>query len=137
MPLPAEVFLSHATADRASADLIGEVLERHGVRYWYSRRNIRAAQQWHDEIGEALARCDWLIVLISDTSVRSRWVKREVLYSLDDDRYEDHVLPIRIDDADHRGLSWTLGQSQMIDLREGEAALRAIVGTWNLGYRRP
>ena len=78
MPAPAELFLSHSSAARRFAEALGEVCERHGVPFWYSRRNLRGAQQWHDEIGTALARCDWFAVILSPAAVSSRWVKREL-----------------------------------------------------------
>ena len=60
--MPQEVFLSHASADRAFADRVADVLRRHGIPVWYSPTNILGAQQWHDEIGAALKRCDWWVV---------------------------------------------------------------------------
>lgn len=78
--LPDEVFLSHASEDREFADSLAEVIRRHGVPVWYSQTNIIGAQQWHDEIGDALRRCDWFTVILSPQSVESRWVKWELLY---------------------------------------------------------
>ena len=59
---PKEIFLSHSNLDRSFADSIAETLRGHGIPVWYSQTNILGAQQWHDEIGEALKRCDWFIV---------------------------------------------------------------------------
>jgi hypothetical protein len=42
------------------------------------KANIRGAQQWHDEIGTALKRCDWFLLVLSPQSVRSMWVKHEL-----------------------------------------------------------
>lgn len=68
--LPTEVFISHSSHDRAFADELVTVLTAHGVRVWYSPVNIQGAQHWQDEIGLALARCDWfLIVLLIPPSV--------------------------------------------------------------------
>ncbi len=75
---PKEIFLSHSNLDRSFADSIAETLRGHGIPVWYSQTNILGAQQWHDEIGEALKRCDWFIVVLSPNSVQSMWVKREV-----------------------------------------------------------
>lgn len=41
-----------------------------------SKEHIGGAQEWHDEIGAALDRCDWFPVVLSPQSVASRWVKR-------------------------------------------------------------
>lgn len=80
--LPREVFLSHASSNRKVAEQIAAAIRSHGIRVWYSATNIIGAQQWHDEIGEALERCDWFVILLSPASVRSLWVKRELLYAL-------------------------------------------------------
>lgn len=70
------------------------MLRRHGLGVWYSRTNLVGAQQWHDEIGKALGRCDWFIVVLSEHAVKSRWVKRELLYALRNARFDDHIVPV-------------------------------------------
>ena len=69
--MPNEVFLSHASADRAFVASLADVLRRHGVPVWYSDVNIRGAKQWHDEIGAALRRCDWMVLALSPVAVAS------------------------------------------------------------------
>ena len=93
---PAELFLYHSNRDRARADDVAGVLKRHGVPVWYSRVNIRGEQQWHDEIGAALKGCDWFAVLLSPQSVQSMWVKRELLFALQQSRFEGRIIPILI-----------------------------------------
>jgi hypothetical protein len=46
---PKEVFVSHASRDAKIIERVVSVLDRHGIAYWYSRRRLIAAQQWHDE----------------------------------------------------------------------------------------
>ena len=50
---------------------VADELRRHGVRTWHSDHNIRGAQQWLDEIGKALERCDWFIVILTPAAVES------------------------------------------------------------------
>ena len=125
-----EIFLSHATPDRQTAARIAKMLAEHGLKVWFSRTNLRGAQQWHDEIGRALARCNWFLLLLSPDAVRSEWVKRELLYALDDRRYRNHILPVLVRTCQPRRLSFTLGGFQTIDLRRrydvGCAELLAI-----------
>lgn len=133
--MPQEVFLSHASTDMAFTTRLAEVLRRHGVPVWYSDANILGAQQWHDEIGAALGRCDWLVLVLSPASVVSKWVKRELLYSLQQDRFDGHIVPVLHRPCDHAELSWTLASLQMVDFRndfdEGCADLLRI---WGIGY---
>jgi TIR domain len=76
--VPINCFLSHSHHDKPFADRLADTLAAHGVETWYSARQIMAADQWHDEIGKALERCDWFLLILSTSAVNSRWVKREL-----------------------------------------------------------
>jgi hypothetical protein len=89
-----------------------------------------------DEIGSALQRCDWLVVVLSPDSVNSMWVKREVSYALQEQRYEGRIIPLLLGDCDVERLSWVLGMIQRVDGRGGlEEAVREILRVWGIGYR--
>src|SRR5437867_5069624 len=113
-----EVFLSHASQDHEAAHRLRELLVAHGVPVWFSPHHIRGAQQWQDEIGAALARCGWLMVLLTPHAVKSMWVKRELGYALSEKRYQDRIIPLLFQKCDLRALSWTLPQFQTIDFTE-------------------
>lgn len=111
-----------------------EVLRSHGVPFWYSDANIQGGQQWHDEIGAAPGR--WVIVLLSPDAVRSRWVKSELLYSLRQERLDERIVPLLVQDCAFDDLSWTLGGMQMIDFRcDFDGGCRNLLRTWGIGYR--
>jgi hypothetical protein len=135
MALPNELFLSHAHQDREFAGSLAEVMRHHGVPVWYSQTNILGAQQWLDEIGAALQRCDWFAVILSPHSVQSMWVRRELSYALLENRFENRIVPIKYQPSDYSSLSWILPQFQMVDfttsLEEGYVNLLRI---WGLGY---
>jgi len=110
-----EVFLSHASQDHARARRLRALLIAHGVPVWFSPHHIRGAQQWQDEIGEALARCGWFMVLLTPYAVKSMWVERELKYALIQRRYQDRIIPLLFKRCDFHELSWTLPQLQFID----------------------
>ena len=112
------------------------MLRRHGLPVWYSRTNIRGAQQWHDEIGAALHRCDWFVLVLSPSAVESIWVKRELLFSLQENRFDNKILPLLYQDCDYRRLSWTLPSFQMIDFTQAfEQGCRDLLRVWGVGYQ--
>jgi len=116
---------------------LADILRLHGIPVWYSQTNIVGAQQWHDEIGAALKRCDWLVVVLSANSVDSVWVKREVLFALNDQRYAERIVPILYQPCDFDHLSWTLSLLQMVDfMGDFEEGCRAMLRVWGLGYKR-
>lgn len=134
--LPAEVFLSHSSLDREFASDLAITMRNHGVPVWYSETNIMGAQQWQDEIGAALQRCDWFTLILSPRSVESMWVKRELAYALSQNRFENRILPIVLEPADFLKLSWTLPLFQMIDFSASiETGYRALLQRWGVGYR--
>ena len=133
---PHEIFLSHSDLDREFATSVAEVLRYHGIPVWYSRRSILGAQQWHDEIGAALHRCDWFAVVLSQHAVESIWVKRELLYALQQNRFENRILPLFYEVCDYNGLSWTLSSLQMIDFTGAfDAGCRDLLRVWGIGHR--
>jgi hypothetical protein len=118
MKLPKEVFFSHATQDHRMARRVREVVVAYKVRVWISSHHIRGADEWHDEIGKALSRCDWFMLLLSPAAVRSMWVKRELHFALEEKRYDNRIIPLLYKDCDSVPLSWALSQFQRIDLRK-------------------
>ena len=135
-PHPSEVFLSHSSLDRSVANGVNDLLRRHGVPVWYSPSEMRGAQQWHDEIGHALRRCDWFVVLLSPNSVQSVWIKRELMYALRANRYEERIVPVLIEPCDYDQLSWTLSSLQLVNLfSDFENGCRDLLRIWGIGYQ--
>ncbi|MFH5804846.1 toll/interleukin-1 receptor domain-containing protein [Alienimonas sp. DA493] len=134
--MPAEVFLSHSSADREFVKDLAELLRRHGVPVWYSGTEIVGAQQWHDEIGAALARCDWFVLVLSPDAVNSMWVKRELQFALRQNRFDGRIVPLLRRECDYDALSWTLGAMQFVDCKRGlKVAGPDLMRVWGLGYR--
>jgi len=132
---PREVFLSHAHQDKSFSSRLAEALRRHGISVWYSRDRILGAQQWHDEIGKALGRCDWFAVLLTPAAVRSEWVKRELLFALQRKRYRKRIVPLLRRTCRYDRLSWTLDGMQRIDFTaDFDAGCRALLKMWGLRH---
>jgi hypothetical protein len=134
---PREVFLSHASENSAVATAVAATIRNHGVPVWYSRTDIVSARQWHDEIGRALKRCDWFMILLSDAAIRTKWVKWEFFYAINHNQYDERILPVIIEDCDYEELSWTLDAFQMVNFASNqENAYVQIFRTWGLGFDR-
>lgn len=132
---PNEAFLSHSSLDQGFVTAISEVLRRHGIPVWYSKTNILGAQQWHDEIGVALNRCDWFILVLSPNSVNSMWVKRELLFTLQQNRFDGKIVPLLYQSCNFDRLSWVLPSFQIISFQQHfDNGCRDLLRVWGIGY---
>lgn len=108
MKRPREVFFSFAESDRPQAEALVSCLRAHGVHVWFAPHDVAGATHWQAEIGDALKRCDWFMVLVTPHSVQRMWVRREVTYALNRQDLERRITPIVHDGCDPEQLSWVL-----------------------------
>ncbi len=87
----ASVFLSYAREDAAKAKSLAGLLERAGHNVWWDR-HIRSGSEFAGAIEEALKRADAVLVLWSEGSVRSSWVRDEAAEGRDSGRLVAAVL---------------------------------------------
>jgi hypothetical protein len=137
MELPKELFLSHSSLNGDFVGRLADTLSRHRLTVWYSKKNILGARQWHDEIGAALARCDWFLVILSTASVESKWVKRELLFALQENRFTNRIVPLLYEPCDFSTkLSWVLPSLQIVNFEHDfESGCRDLLTIWGLKYR--
>jgi TIR domain len=125
------VFISHSTKDRRFIRRLLKVLSENHIHYWISEAHIPGAVEWHDEIGRALNRCAWFLIILSPNAVKSVWVKRELMYALQPKRYKGRIIPVYFRDCKHELLSWTLAELQFIDFRKDfEAGAEVLLKLW-------
>ena len=137
MPIPTEVFLSHATPDRRFADRLADTLRGHGVPTWYSRTNLVGTQQWHNEIGAALERCDAFAVVLSPAALASHWVQYELVYALSEPRLLGRIAPLLLRPCEPKRLSFALQAIQRVDFTGSfDQGCTDLMRAWGLGYKR-
>jgi TIR domain len=120
------IFLSHSSKDRELARKIKRALEKRGFKVWFSEAELIGAEQWHAEIGRALERCDWFILLATPAACRKPrsgpwWIQREANYALSEDQYNGRFTPVLCEDvkvAQLKKISWVLPQIQCVKLED-------------------
>jgi len=115
-PVAMKVFLSHTSEDRQAARILADELEQAGFEVW-SADLLLPGDNWADELAEALRSSDAMVVLISPSSVRSEWIRREIEYALGTKRFEGRMIPVLI--APTRGIPWILERLHMLDAQRG------------------
>lgn len=91
----ASVFLSYDREDVERGRRVARALEKAGHFVWWDRR-IKSGAQYGPEIDEALKRSDAVVVLWSQKSIESAWVRDEAAAGRDNNK----LVPARIDPVD-------------------------------------
>jgi hypothetical protein len=108
-----KAFISHASADRETANSICSRLESDGVPCWIAPRDIRPGEAWDAAIVEALVRSGVVVVLLSAASNSSGGVRNEVGIA---GRREIPRLVLRLEDVEPSlNLEYHVGSLQWFD----------------------
>jgi hypothetical protein len=71
-------FISYSTKDQDFAQRLYESLQTRGVRCWFAPHDIQGGRRVHEQIDEAIKVYDKLLLILSDASMTSNWVKTEI-----------------------------------------------------------
>jgi len=88
------VFISYASADHDLARVILEDLESDGMSCWMASRDILVSEDYVRMIPQSIADARVLLLVLSESSLASVHVYREVHLATDDKK---PILPVRID----------------------------------------
>ena len=89
----ADVFVSYSREDAARVSDLVTKLRVAGVSLWIDQGGIDAASQWSEQIVNALESAKALLLMVSDSSVHSHNVAKEVV--LVSER-KGHILPVHL-----------------------------------------
>ena len=94
-------FISHSSEDADFAKQLHANLQDKGVRCWLAEKDLKIGERFRTRIDEIIRIYDKLLVVLSENSIASDWVEREVEAAFEKEReLKTTVLfPIRLDDA--------------------------------------
>jgi len=64
--------------DQEFADRLHEGLQNKGVRCWFAPHDVKAGEKLHEQIDAAIRLHDKLLLILSEHSMNSEWVKTEI-----------------------------------------------------------
>ena len=76
--MPHDVFISHSTAGKLTADAICNELESLGIRCWILPRDLKVGLSSDQSIANAVASCRIMIVVFADYASRSDRIERQL-----------------------------------------------------------
>jgi len=89
---------------------------------------------WMRSVPHSIVAIGWSFFSRSSAAV-SKWVKRELTYALDEDRYEGRIVPLLVEDCEFTNLAWPLRTLQIIPFHRFHDGCRALLALWDIRYR--
>ena len=78
-----KIFISHSTVDREIALEISNLLDSSSIETWFASESVDLGSNFAEKITEAISSSDYLLLILSPTSISSPHVKREVSLAID------------------------------------------------------
>jgi len=130
-------FFSHATVDKNTVTRLAELLRESGVTVWTDNRELVGGANLAEDIKVAIDEYEYVIVLISNASLQSKWVTQEILHAKSK---EKRIIPLLLGDTKPGVFEALLGYEPLyIPIQSGAAgpqeALPKILTA--LGLRLP
>ena len=94
-------FISFSNRDREFAARLHNDLQNKGVRCWFAPEDLKIGDKMRPSFDEAIRVHDKVMVLLSESSVKSPWVEKEVETAFEKERQQNRTVlfPIRLDNA--------------------------------------
>jgi TIR domain-containing protein/pentapeptide repeat protein len=94
-------FISYSSKDDAFTKRLHADLQANKVRCWFAPEDLKIGDKIRPRIDEVIHVHDKLLLVLSEESVNSEWVEKEVetAFEKERERKETVLFPIRLDDA--------------------------------------
>lgn len=118
MAKSADVFISYSREDKDRVFALTEKLRAAGVPLWMDVGGIDAATMWGAEIVHALENAKVLLLMVTESAVRSHNVAKEVVLASE---RKGHILPVHLEQTQiPPGLRYPLAGIQHIEYFQGD-----------------
>ncbi len=126
-----EIFISYSRNDKnVVLPYVKQISEAVGKDCWIDLKGIESGVEFEDVIIKAIDECKVVLFMLSDSSLYSKWTKREVIYAEDSDK---RIVPILVDGDGLRGwFKFHFGNVDFIDIKSDEQKEKLVenLKTW-------
>jgi hypothetical protein len=94
-------FISYSSKDEELAQRLHADLQSKGVRCWFAPEDLKIGERFRRRIDEVIRVYDRLLLILSEHSVASSWVEKEVETAMEseDEQKRTVLFPVRLDDS--------------------------------------
>lgn len=90
-------FISYSSKNQSSADAMRELFNKHNIDTWMAPYDIPAGSEYAEVLYDALVGCSCLVLMLTDVSQNSQWVKKEVNIAITNGKT---VIPVKLEDVE-------------------------------------
>lgn len=113
-------FISYSTKNQASADAMRELFNKHNIDTWMAPYDIPAGSEYAEVLYDALTGCSCLVLMLTDISQNSQWVKKEVNIAITNGKT---VIPVKLEDVElNSSMKLYLNDQQIVPVHVIEEA---------------
>jgi hypothetical protein len=117
-------FISYSHKDEEFAKRLHADLQDRGVRCWFAPKDIQGGRKLHEQIGAAIRLHEKVLLVVSEHSMNSEWVKTEIAKARERETLEKRqvLFPIRLVDFE------MIQQWECFDADTGKDSAKEIRG---------
>jgi hypothetical protein len=95
-------FISHSSKDKPFIRQLTADLTKAGISVWLDEQKILVGDSISEKISQGLVESDYFLIALSDDSVKSAWVQRELNAALinEIEKRQVKILPIKLSDCE-------------------------------------
>ncbi len=109
------VFISYSTKNQDAADAMRKLFKSKGINTWMAPYNIPAGSEYAEVLYDALNRCSCMLLLLTESSQNSQWVRKEVNIAVSNGKT---VIPVMLENIElNSSMKLYLNDQQIIPVR--------------------
>lgn len=125
-----DAFISHSHHDSHAAKRLAEDLDQQGFEVWLDEQRVLVGDNIVEKVGLGIADSRFIILLLSNSSTQSEWVKKEwtAAYVSEIESKDVVILPALVEPCD---IPAVLKSKKYADLDDWDAGLQELVAAMN------
>lgn len=95
------VFISYSHSDKRQVASLTRLLKQHRIDVWVDNSEIKFGDSLLQKLGDAIDTVDLVLAVLSNSSIRSEWVRRELEIAINNEINQKRVsvIPILLDSS--------------------------------------
>lgn len=108
-------FISYSSKNQEAADAMRNLFRKHSIDSWMAPYDIPAGSEYAEVLYDALVNCSCLVLMLTDVSQNSQWVKKEVNIAISNGKA---VIPVKLEDVElNSSMKLYLNDQQIVPVR--------------------